>query len=626
MSALYIPKAGSFQAIVEQLETIKTLDPNTYQIIEAKFKEVKPSDTSLPIQMAAFAAEDSIHLNHENLQKLMEQSQQQSLQENEHQELVNLRLKLQNQMDARLEFQKFIDTRYKILNANQPHHVERHQLNRWQAEIKAVEKPNAAGLVFARTSQTDVVMRLNSVIKKINHPIRHMPNHDVTSILHFHAGTMHKLLTPSVKIQRDKKTGLVTETAYSFAEFKKNPPDIIFIMGNNDLRQVSFVAELYAALVREKSPKLPKIYVSGYGGHGTMHDPVFSLTEGATMVKRLLDQGVPQENIVVEYDAVDTGRNVKYMDTIFLIEFILNYNQELLQKPEKNLAETQYLLKMDLTRDKIAFLEHMLKLDATKRTGEQDTILEDILKVARSHLKKINRPIFPNILISGTPGGLLRQTRTYEKQTTLPWENICCLTPHEFLPSEENPSADPYKTNYYYASKDAALINFIYALREVASFLDYTANKEFISDRMIAPEFEHDLTESIDVFMYFYSLLAKPNYLPSAKEFADDFISFSKYKSEGKTNTPECKTLREKLNLFIGSTSEYFRKAFFDIEHEYLKQENLTIKPTLNQQAESMDTGGTYGRLSLAPSTLFHRKPTAAEIAEPSEPAFQPHI
>jgi hypothetical protein len=565
MPALYIPKAGTFDGLISQLETLRAVSPENYASLQQKYLEIKneekPENPVTLLQITALA------LNNE-------------------------------------DFKQRINAEYTRLKQAKPEQKERFELSQWQAEVKAVDSLERRGLNLE--GRKDYTAHLNQrLLKALKKSKPHANGKDVLRTLQADAKTLHRMLTPSVKITRN---GLnVTETPYNMAAYLQNPPDIIFIMGNNDLRQVDFIGELYH-MARGISPdKFPKIYVSGFGGHGTMHNPVFALQEAQTMIKRLLDLGVPRQHIQVERDAVDTGRNVKYMDIFILAKYALKNQVDLQVRNLLNAAGIEFLKQIQALQIKYA-----------ARTPEQEEILEKILAPIRKHVVDNNISIFNNILVSGTPGGLRRQTSTVEQQKVLPWTNITCLAPHEFIPEAHADLTD----NEYYNERPKALINFIYALREVASYIDYTLNTEFLSKRPL-PDL-NNLRDCIYIYAEYYNLIREAKYNPTTQQtviappvdgnrLADLFIEFSQQKSRGEKNPG----LIAELNTMIKPTADYFRRAFLDVEIEKLKQINLRKTTTVAEQARALDTSGTYSRQELFTHNFFTR-PNPSEQVETS--------
>jgi hypothetical protein len=535
MPALYIPKAGAFDGLLSQLETIKVLRPDDYLALQQNYRLVNATALEEKIPAASIT-------------------------------LLQLTA-LALQQDA---FRQAIETTYINLKKSLPTQTERLELTRWQQEIKTQPSLEQRGLDLQGQKDfcAHLHQRLLQQLKKTN---PHATNTDVLIKLQQDAKTLHQMLTPSVKITRQGET--VTEAPYSLAEYFADPPDMIFIMGNNDLRQVDQMAMLYRRAKLHSPLRYPTFYISGFGGHGTMHDPVFARQEGETMAKRLRDLGVPAKDIRIEHDAVDTGRNVKYMDIYLLMAYALRQNR---LNPEDH-----------------AFLKQLMAMPGRqKRTPEEEARLDAILAPIKTEVITNDIVLFQNILVSGTPGGLRRQTSTAERQKQLPWQHLTCLAPDEF----QEPFTD---SHYYYGTLPHALINFIYALREVASFLDYTVNSNYLSKRPL-PDTDN-LRQCIRLFADYYNLLREKKYDLSQQrlfqekridgdQLAKLFIDFNHEKNHELTAT---------LNSMIKPTANYFRRAFADIEVEKLHQVSLRRRMPLAEQAGVLDTAGTYSRLTI---------------------------
>jgi hypothetical protein len=596
MPALYIPKAGTFDGILSQLETVNAIDPTGYTELQRQYRRIK--------QLSLRAPKDENEANVEAEEVKEENAPVTILQ------LTAFALK-------NPDFKQQISTEYLRLKKEKPEKKERHELSRWQQEIKEEESLDRRALDLQ--GRKDFTLHLQQRLKaKLKTTNPHANGHDVLTKLQDDAKVLHRMLTPSTKITRHD--GQVTETTYDIEQFLDNPPDIIFVMGNNDLRQIDFIAELYHAAKGASPHKFPKIYVSGFGGHGTMHDPVFSLQEGQTMVKRLLDLGVKIDDIRIEHDAVDTGRNVKYMDIYLLIEYALREQEHL--KNQHLLDENGILFLKNMSAHSGL---HMLEVPNQKRTPEEEEALEKILAPLRKQIIENHISIFDNILVSGTPGGLRRQTSTLEQQKVLPWKNISCLTPFEFSDYMHTDLLD----DYYYPTLPKASINFIYALREVASYLDYTVNTEYLSKRPL-PDAEN-LKSCICIYAEYYNLMLEEKYRFEDRQLflekkidgnklAAAFIEFSEQKNRGVLNS----VLIKKLNTAIKPTADYFRRAFLDVELEKLHHISLRRKMTLTEQARELDTSGTFGRQDLITYPFFKFNVKKVASAPSSEMEYKP--
>lgn len=335
------------------------------------------------------------------------------------------------------------------------------------------------------------------------------------------AACMHSTITPSVTIFKDGKS--IKEEKYVL-DAKSNPPDAIFIFGNNDLRQVDHMADIYHDLAK-KGVAPRKIYISGLGGHGTSPGPIFGKSEADTMAQRLIEQGIPSKVIVIENKATNSGANIKLTNKLM--------NDEKLS--------------------------------------------------------------FKNILISGTPAGILRQARSYEHQATkdnyqpkdqspvtqfYDWQRIstCPPTPEKIL-------------KQYYSSANDAAINIFALLREVGSFLDYTVNSTYMSSRPLIDE--KGLTATIRCFTDYYNMLTNQNI--NGALLARDFIAFTHQKAESKVD-PHLKNM---LSKQVVAMANHFRLIFNNVELQWMKQ--LSKDLSLWSQSAAMDKHGVFSTYNLDP-------------------------
>lgn len=129
---------------------------------------------------------------------------------------------------------------------------------------------------------------------------------------------MHRALAPHMVIKKTREGFKATNKPSDAAECREiQTADAAIIMGSNDIRQVdSFFRNVWSKLPKAKRESF-KIYISGFGGHGTMSGPIFGHTEASSMAKWLFDLGVPQENIIIEPNATNSGENVQFIDDYF---------------------------------------------------------------------------------------------------------------------------------------------------------------------------------------------------------------------------------------------------------------------------------------------------------------------
>lgn len=127
------------------------------------------------------------------------------------------------------------------------------------------------------------------------------------------AKALSECFTPSVYVQRNEN-GISERVAE-----KKDLGfvDAIIVNGNNDLHQVDHVARLVKDIRKMKKERgldeRVTIVVSGFGGHATSPGKIFAKTEAETMKRRLMDLGVPEEWIIVEDQATNSGENVAFV-------------------------------------------------------------------------------------------------------------------------------------------------------------------------------------------------------------------------------------------------------------------------------------------------------------------------
>ncbi|MDD1779971.1 YdcF family protein [Enterovibrio sp. ZSDZ35] len=96
------------------------------------------------------------------------------------------------------------------------------------------------------------------------------------------------------------------ETIWNYHILGHSPQlsDCIFVLGSNDIR----VAEYSAALYRQGFA--PYIMISG--GVGRFTDGVFDKSEAETFAELMRDEGVPDEAMILETAATNTGENIRF--------------------------------------------------------------------------------------------------------------------------------------------------------------------------------------------------------------------------------------------------------------------------------------------------------------------------
>lgn len=190
---------------------------------------------------------------------------------------------------------------------------------------------------------------------------------------------------------------------------------------------------------------------------------------------------------------------------------------------------------------------------------------------------------FNNILISGSPAALLRQMRTFEKQSKYKWAMLVTAPPHFTQIQQE----------YYFTSLNA-YINFFYALREIASFLDYTVNTGYMSSRCVSNP--KQMQAAIEIMIKYYNLLTgKQTKKSELSIFIDSINKFITKKNLNSSYSDQI------LSNQVIEISNYFRAAFSLIECQYMRK--LTkLKNVIEQSALLTVSARSYGIFGLDPA------------------------
>lgn len=158
--------------------------------------------------------------------------------------------------------------------------------------------------MFTQFDSTDVTTRLRQKAQA--------KHYDIIA----DAKRLHDFLTPSLLVTRDPFLIYQVEQI-TLQDLKSYPPDIFFIFGNNNLDQVSDMADKYRFLADPQSSSRPpkKIIISGLGGHGTIAGPIFGRSEAATMARKF-EECIPSigQHILIEETATNTGANIRLAD------------------------------------------------------------------------------------------------------------------------------------------------------------------------------------------------------------------------------------------------------------------------------------------------------------------------
>lgn len=120
------------------------------------------------------------------------------------------------------------------------------------------------------------------------------------------------LLSNALQVPRVYKGSEAKETTRK--QIIEQGADVLLINGNNDLSQVDHIVHIIKAMPPEKRPK--HVLVSGFGGHGTSHGPIWAHTEAdvlATHFETLIGV-IPgyEPKIHKEPNATNSGENVRF--------------------------------------------------------------------------------------------------------------------------------------------------------------------------------------------------------------------------------------------------------------------------------------------------------------------------
>ncbi len=87
--------------------------------------------------------------------------------------------------------------------------------------------------------------------------------------------------------------------------------DCIFVLGSNDIRVAEYAAQLY------KDGYAPLLVCSGGIAHKRdLLNTTWQEPEGEVFAKRVMELGVPEDRIIVENQAMNTGENVTFTESI----------------------------------------------------------------------------------------------------------------------------------------------------------------------------------------------------------------------------------------------------------------------------------------------------------------------
>jgi len=227
----------------------------------------------------------------------------------------------------------------------------------------------------------------------------------------------------------------------------------------------------------------------------------------------------------------------------------------------------------------------ILEKEATN-SGENVRFIDALIK------KEIeeNNKVFNHLVLAGSPVGIVRQTRTFEEQSTTAWKKLSSLPPHWTI----------LQQNYYSKLPDS-LINFYAALREAGTFFLYTLKNDFMSARAID---ETILKDALQIYLRYFSFLTNKKMI--AKDFIDLFCHFAKAKEKAKSlsalinQDTHFKNEQEVLLNFFEPISFYFRTGFDLVEKQWMKHLTENNAPTLQIQSAQLPIP-TYSIFNVDP-------------------------
>jgi uncharacterized SAM-binding protein YcdF (DUF218 family) len=115
---------------------------------------------------------------------------------------------------------------------------------------------------------------------------------------------------------------------YHLMNMKPEKADIIFILGSHDLRVADYGAELFLKGLA------PWLLISGGVAHsGDLLETDWGMSEAEAFARRAVSLGVPEEKIILECRAANTGENVRFSEKILDGKGIRYEKVLALQKP-----------------------------------------------------------------------------------------------------------------------------------------------------------------------------------------------------------------------------------------------------------------------------------------------------
>lgn len=115
---------------------------------------------------------------------------------------------------------------------------------------------------------------------------------------------------------------------YHHVNHKLEKADCIFVLGSHDLRVAEYGAKLF---LEGYAPVI--IFSGGVAHHGDLLETEWKSSEAEIFAERAMDLGVPEDKIIIENKATNTGENVQFTEKI-LKEKSLDFESFIIvQKP-----------------------------------------------------------------------------------------------------------------------------------------------------------------------------------------------------------------------------------------------------------------------------------------------------
>ncbi len=112
---------------------------------------------------------------------------------------------------------------------------------------------------------------------------------------------------------------------YHHMNHRLNKADCIFVLGSHDTRVAEYAADLFL------KGYAPLVIFSG--GRGRLTETSFSKTEAETFADIAIGRGVPQEKIIIENEASNTGENFTFTEKLLASRGLSPTSFIVVQKP-----------------------------------------------------------------------------------------------------------------------------------------------------------------------------------------------------------------------------------------------------------------------------------------------------